>query len=152
MEKRIEKVRRIAGEILSQMMNVPTLSGLLATVFYLRLSVDEPNRFKGYLLALVFVSAVPLLSLLFYIPVKAEPHEKTVHRQRLASFTLMGVNFPIGCAVLSSLPAPAIFTATGAAAIDDRGMPGGEGPSLLAEGTGRGAFHYGFMPLSGKIR
>jgi hypothetical protein len=111
METRIEKVRRILGEILSQLLNVPILSGLLATVFYLRLPVGEPNRLKGYLLALVFISAVPLLSLMAYIPYKAEPHEKTVHRQRMASFALMAVSFPMGWAVLTNLPAPAIYTA-----------------------------------------
>jgi len=72
-EKRTAK--NIIGEIFSQLLNVPVLSGLFITYLYFRLPTGEPNAFNGYLWAMIFVCLLPLCSLFFYIPVHdEEPH------------------------------------------------------------------------------
>lgn len=105
------KTRRIAGEVFSQLLNVPVLSGALVTFFYFRMLPETPNRLIGYLGSLVFLTMIPLFSLFFYIPKRGEPREKTVHRQRIASFVFMLISYPIGWWVLSKINAPIIFTA-----------------------------------------
>lgn len=112
METNLTTIRRTAGEIISQFMNVPILSGLLAVVFYLRLSPVEPNRLTGLVWSLVFLSLVPALSYFFYIPLKHDTRETTVHRQRVASFVFMILSYPLGWLVLSIVKAPLIFRAT----------------------------------------
>lgn len=111
MGTRWTKTRRIAGEILSQMLNVPMLSAGLVTFFYFRMQPAEPLRLAGYLWSLVFLTVIPLFSLFFYIPKKGEPREKTVHRQRVMSFVFMFISYPIGWLVLSQIQAPKIFVA-----------------------------------------
>jgi hypothetical protein len=111
MENRYTRVRKLIGEVLSQLLNVPILSGLLVTVFYLRLPPGEPNRLAGYLWSLMFLTAIPALSYLFYIPFKSEPHERTAHRQRTSSFIFMLVSYPLGWWVLSRIHSPTIYTA-----------------------------------------
>lgn len=106
--------KTVVGEILSQLLNVPILSGLMITYLYFRLPAAEPNALSGYLWTMVFVCLIPLTSLFFYIPVKNEETQKTVHRQRVASFILMMVSYPIGWLVLSLTQAPRIFTALAA--------------------------------------
>lgn len=111
METRVVRMRRIAGEIFSQLLNVPILSGLLVTVFYFMLPAEESKRLAAYFWSLVFLTAIPSLSLFFYIPVRGEAREKTVHRQRIASFVFMALSYPLGWWVLSSIQSPVIFTA-----------------------------------------
>lgn len=106
--------KTVVGEILSQLLNVPVLSGLMITYLYFRLPAAEPNALSGYLWAMTFVCLIPLTSLFFYIPVKNEEIQKTVHRQRVASFILMMISYPIGWLVLSLTHAPRIFTALAA--------------------------------------
>jgi hypothetical protein len=55
-----------------------------------------------------------LTSLFFYIPVRNEATQVTKHRQRVVSFILMMVSYPIGWVVLASINAPTIFTALAA--------------------------------------
>lgn len=105
------KIRRISGEIFSQLLNVPMLSAALVTYFYLQMSSAEPNLLSGYLWSLVFLTVVPLFSLFFYIPFKNDDREKTLHRQRVSSFVFMLVSYPIGWLVLSLNQSPKIFTA-----------------------------------------
>jgi len=112
METRFVKVLRIAGEVFSQLLNVPILSGLLATYFYLRLPGTEPNRLTGYSYAVLFLTVLPALSYLFYIPLKNDTRERTTHRQRIASFVMMILSYPLGWWVLVRVNAPLIFTAT----------------------------------------
>ena len=107
-------LKTIMGEILSQLLNVPVLSGLMVTFFYLRLPALEPNALKGYLWAMVFICLVPLSSLFFYIPKRDETKPVTLHRQRVASFILMMISYPIGWLVLYWIGAPLIFTALAA--------------------------------------
>ena len=107
-------IRGVVGEVLSQLLNVPVLSGLLLTFLYFKLPAAEPNALKGLIWALVFVSIIPLTSLFFYIPVRNEEKKITVHRQRTASFVMMMVSYPIGWVVLSQIHAPRIFTAMAA--------------------------------------
>jgi hypothetical protein len=107
-------IKTKAGEVFSQILNVPVLSGLLITFLYPRLPSGESNALMGYLWAMVFVSLIPLCSLFFYIPVKNEETQTTMHRQRVASFILMLVSYPAGWLVLSLTHAPRIFIAIAA--------------------------------------
>ena len=103
--------RRILGEVLSQILNVPMLSGVLVTIIFFRLPTDIPNRMAGFGWALVFISLIPLASLLFYIPGKVKDWAKIIKRQRTASFVLMIISYPIGFIVLKLINAPRIFEA-----------------------------------------
>lgn len=107
-------VKSVIGEIFSQLLNVPVLSGLFITYLYLRLPGNEVNAINGYIWAMVFVCLIPLSSLFFYIPVHNEEKHDTVHRQRAASFVLMLVSYPIGWVVLHKIGAPKIFVAIAA--------------------------------------
>ncbi|MPN33243.1 hypothetical protein SDC9_180727 [bioreactor metagenome] len=114
MEEKKLTAKQIVGEVFSQLLNVPVLSGLLVTYLYLRLPQGEPNALSGFLWALLFISLIPLCSLFFYIPVHNEETQKTVHRQRVASFVFMLISYPIGWLVLAQIQAPRIFTAVAA--------------------------------------
>jgi len=105
------RIRRILGEVLSQILNVPMLSGALVTYIFFRLPTNIPNRLAGFGWALTFISLIPLASLLFYIPGKAKDWAKVVKRQRTASFVLMIISYPIGFLVLKLINAPKIFEA-----------------------------------------
>jgi hypothetical protein len=107
-------IKTIVGNILSQALNVPVLSGIFITFLYFRLPDSTDNLLMGYLLAMIFVSLIPLSSLFFYIPVNNEETQRTVHRQRVASFVIMMVSYPIGWLVLGRTHAPRIFTAIAA--------------------------------------
>jgi hypothetical protein len=105
------RFKRVLGEILSQILNVPMLSGALVTVIFFKLPTDIPNRMAGFGWALVFISLIPLASLLFYIPGKVKDWTKIIKRQRTASFILMIISYPIGFIVLKLINAPRIFEA-----------------------------------------
>lgn len=105
------KVRRIVGEVISQLLNVPVLSGALITFFFFRLPNDLPNRLPGYGWALLFLSIIPLCSLFFYIPGKLKDKAKVIRRQRIASFVFMIASYPIGFLILRLTHAPKIFEA-----------------------------------------
>lgn len=105
------KVRRIVGEVLSQLLNVPVLSGALITFFFFRLPNNLPNRLPGYGWALLFLSIIPLCSLFFYIPGKLKDKARVIRRQRIASFVFMIVSYPIGFLILRLTHAPKIFEA-----------------------------------------
>jgi len=105
------RVRRIVGEVISQLLNVPVLSGALITFFFFRLPNDLPNRLPGYGWALLFLSIIPLCSLFFYIPGKLKDKARIIRRQRIASFVFMIVSYPIGFLVLRLMHAPRIFEA-----------------------------------------
>ena len=102
---------RIVGEVLSQLLNVPMLSGALVTFVFFQLPVDLPNRVGGFGWALLFICLIPLGSLLFYIPGREKDWTKILKRQRLASFVLMIISYPIGFVVLRLVNAPLIFEA-----------------------------------------
>ncbi len=114
MEAKNKKIKGLAGQVLSQLLNVPVLSGLFILYLYLRLPPREPNALAGFIWVMLFISVIPLTSLFFYIPVRDEEHQVTVHRQRVASFVLMMISYPIGWLVLSLTHAPRIFTAVAA--------------------------------------
>ena len=107
-------LKSFVGEIFSQLLNVPVLSGLMVTYFYFNLPAGEQNALMGYLWAMAFICLIPLCSLFFYIPVHDEDRKATVHRQRVASFVLMMISYPIGWLVCSLMGAPRIFTAIAA--------------------------------------
>ena len=105
------RFKRILGEVLSQLLNVPLLSGALVTIIFFKLPTDIPNRMTGFGWALTFISLIPLASLLFYIPGKVKDWAKIIKRQRTASFVLMIISYPIGFIVLKLINAPRIFEA-----------------------------------------
>ncbi|HDD61325.1 MAG TPA: hypothetical protein ENF22_02185 [Chloroflexi bacterium] len=105
------RFRRILGEVLSQLLNVPLLSGALVTIIFFKLPTNIPNRLVGFGWALTFISLIPLASLLFYIPGKVKDWAKIIKRQRTASFVLMIISYPIGFIVLKLINAPRIFEA-----------------------------------------
>jgi hypothetical protein len=102
-------IKQIAGEVFSQLLNVPVLSGILIAYLYFRLPANEPNALAGFLWAMLFVSIIPLCSLFFYIPVHNEEKKITVHRQRVASFIFMMVSYPIGWGCAGIDPCAAHF-------------------------------------------
>jgi len=108
---RFKRSLRVVGEVLSQLLNVPLLSGALVTYIFFRLPTDIPNRLTGFGWALLFISLIPLASLLFYIPGKARDWARTIKRQRTASFVLMIISYPLGFLVLRLTAAPRIFEA-----------------------------------------
>ena len=108
---RFKRPLHVLGEVLSQLLNVPFLSGALVTYIFFRLPTDIPNRLAGFGWALTFISLIPLASLLFYIPGKVKDWTQVVKRQRTASFVLMIISYPIGFLVLRLTEAPRIFEA-----------------------------------------
>jgi len=58
------------------------------------------------------LSLIPLSSILFYLPGKQTDPKKIHHRQRMASFIIMMISYPLGWVVLWLINAPAIFITT----------------------------------------
>ncbi len=111
---RMEKVNqriRLVGEIVSQALNVPILSGAMITFLFFKLPNNVPNRLAGYGWTLVFLSLIPLCSLFFYIPGKIRDWPKIFKRQRIASFVFMIVSYPVGFLILYLTHAPKIYQA-----------------------------------------
>lgn len=109
-----QKIRRIVGETLSQVLNVPILSGAMITFLFFRLPSDVPNRLAGLGWTLLFLTVIPLLSLFFYIPGKIKDWPKVIKRQRIASFVFMIISYPIGFVVLRLIGAPKVYEAIAA--------------------------------------
>jgi small-conductance mechanosensitive channel len=109
-----KNAKKVVGEIISHLLNVPVLAGALVTYLFFRLPESEPNRLSGYAWAMLFLCVVPLCSLFFYIPVRDENKHATVRRQRIASFVIMLVSYPVGWLILAWTGAPLIFTAVAA--------------------------------------
>jgi hypothetical protein len=105
------RFKRILGEVLSQLLNVPLLSGALVTFVFFQIPSGMPNRVAGFGWALTFISLIPLASLLFYIPGRVKDWTRVLKRQRTASFVLMIISYPIGFIVLRLANAPRIFEA-----------------------------------------
>jgi hypothetical protein len=108
------KTLRILGEIFSQVLNVPVLSGALITFLFFQLPSDVPNRIAGYSWALLFMTLIPLGSLFFYIPGKIKDWPRIIKRQRIASFVFMIVSYPLGFLVLNLTHAPKVYEAIAA--------------------------------------
>jgi len=111
---KFSKALRIAGEVISQALNVPILSGAMIAFIFFRLPTHIPNRISGFSLTLVFLCLIPLGSLFFYIPGKLRDWPKVIKRQRIASFVFMIVSYPIGFVVLRLTDAPKIYEAVAA--------------------------------------
>ena len=109
METTYQKTRRIIGDIISHLLNVPVLTGVLLTILYFKLPVETLNRNTAYIWSLIILCLIPLCSYLFYIPGREKNKEKVLHRQRMASFIIMMISYPIGWLVLSLMHAPRIF-------------------------------------------
>jgi len=90
------------------------LCGAWVTYLFLRIPDSVPNRIPGYAWSMTFLVAIPLCSLFFYIPHKNEDSQATRRRQRIASFAISMVSYPISWLVLSVINAPCIFTAAAA--------------------------------------
>jgi len=111
MSEKIKQIRQIVGQVLSQVLNVPILSGALITFIFFRLPTDIPNRLSGFGWTLLFLSLIPLGSLFFYIPGGVKDKAKIIRRQRIASFVFMVVSYPLGWLVLRLSGAPRIYEA-----------------------------------------
>lgn len=111
MNHTLQTIRRIAGEILSQVLNVPVLSGVLITFIFFKLPTHIPDRLGGFGWTLLFLSLIPLGSLFFYIPGGVKDKTRVIRRQRIASFVFMVVSYPLGWLVLYLTGAPAIYQA-----------------------------------------
>ncbi|NLG73961.1 MAG: hypothetical protein GX495_18220 [Chloroflexi bacterium] len=102
---------RVVGEVISQALNAPILSGAMITFLFFQLPTDIPKRLEGFGWALLFLSLIPLLSLLFYIPGKVKDWKRIIKRQRTASFVFMLISYPVGFLILELVDAPKIFRA-----------------------------------------
>ena len=92
----MSKARRVAGEVLSQLLSVPVLSGVLVTFIFFKLPANIPDRLGGFGWTLLFLSLIPLCSLLFYIPGKIREKARIIKRQRIASRLLALIRLQSG--------------------------------------------------------
>ncbi len=111
MSQKLHRTYEIIGIVISQIVNTPFVAGAAITLLLFSLRPDVPQRLVGWGVSLVFLTIVPALSLLFYIPRRNEAWTSTEKRQRVMSFVFMAVSYPIGYAILKILHAPVIFEA-----------------------------------------
>jgi membrane-associated phospholipid phosphatase len=111
MTARINRTLRTIGFVVSQILNVPFIAGGAITLLLFGLRPDVPQRVLGWGVSVVFLTVVPALSLLFYIPRRHEPWASTERRQRVMSFVLMAVSYPLGFVALKLVHAPQVFEA-----------------------------------------
>lgn len=110
-EKEGKRTLRVTGEVLSQVLNVPILSGAMITFLFFNLPSNIPNRLAGFSWTVLFLTLIPLCSLFFYIPGKLRDWPRIIKRQRIASFVFMIISYPLGFVVLRLTAAPEIFEA-----------------------------------------
>jgi hypothetical protein len=111
MKQRVRQTYHLLGIVVSQIINVPFVAAAAITLLLLRVDPAVPQRLAGWGVSLVFLTIIPALSLLFYIPRRNEPWVSTEKRQRVMSFVFMAVSYPIGFVILELIHAPAIFQA-----------------------------------------
>ncbi len=111
MGEKMKRADHVLGVVLSQILNAPFTAGAAITVMLFFVRPDVPNRLLGWGISLIFLTVVPALSLLFYIPRRNEPWASTEKRQRVMSFVFMAVSYPIGFAIMKLVGAPPIFEA-----------------------------------------
>ncbi len=111
MGKNIQRTVHIIGVVVSHIVNTPFVAGGAITLLLFSLRPDVPQRLLGWGLSLVFLTVVPALSLLFYIPRRNEPWSSTEKRQRVMSFVFMASSYPVGYVLLKIFHAPPIFEA-----------------------------------------
>lgn len=117
MANKLKRTYHIIGIVVSQIVNVPFVAGAAITLLLFTVQPDVPQRLIGWGVSLIFLTVVPALSLLFYIPRRdamsrrTEPWASTEKRQRVMSFVFMAVSYPIGFVVLKLVQAPPIFEA-----------------------------------------
>jgi len=111
MSHRLGQTRRIVGFVVSQIVNVPFVAGAAITLLLFGLRPDMPQRLIGWGVSIAFLTVIPALSLLFYIPRRNELWASTERRQRVMSFVFMAVSYPVGFVVLKTVQAPPIFEA-----------------------------------------
>ena len=117
MANNLRRTYHIIGIVVSQIVNVPFIAGAAVTLLLFSVQPDVPDRLIGWGVSLIFLTVVPALSLLFYIPRRdamsrrIEPWASTEKRQRVMSFVFMAVSYPIGFVVLKFVQAPPIFEA-----------------------------------------
>lgn len=111
MKQRMQRTYHNIGLVISQIGNVPFVAGAAITVLLFGLRPEVPQRLLGWGVSLIFLTVIPTLSLLFYIPCRSEPWASTEKRQRVMSFVFMAVSYPIGFVILKIIQAPVIFEA-----------------------------------------
>lgn len=105
------RITHILGIVISQIVNAPFAAGAALTLLLFSVRPDVPNRLLGWEVSFVFLTVVPALSLLFYIPRRNEAWASTKKRQRIMSFVFMAVSYPIGFVLLKILQVPPVFEA-----------------------------------------
>lgn len=111
MSDKLNRTYHLLGVVLSQILNAPFTAGAAITVMLFYVRPDAPNRWLGWGISLIFLTVVPALSLLFYIPRRNEPWASTEKRQRVMSFVFMAVSYPIGFVLGKLFHVPPIFEA-----------------------------------------
>ena len=111
MSKNLRRPYHLLGIVISQIVNVPFIAGAALTLLLFSLRPDVPQRVLGWGVSVIFLTVIPALSLLFYIPRRNEPWASTERRQRVMSFVFMAVSYPIGFVLLKIVQAPPIFEA-----------------------------------------
>jgi membrane-associated phospholipid phosphatase len=111
MRNKLQRTIEIVGIVVSHVVNTPFVAGAAITLLLFTINPNVPQRLLGWGISLVFLTIVPALSLLFYIPRRNEQWSSTEKRQRVMSFVFMAVSYPIGYAILKILHAPPIFEA-----------------------------------------
>jgi membrane-associated phospholipid phosphatase len=103
--------RVILAQIVTQLLNAPVVSAVIVTWIMFQLPGNVPGRLAGWGYTLLFLSGIPLLSLLFYIPWNGANWKQVLRRQRVASFAFMAVSYPIGLLVVHLTHAPVVYEA-----------------------------------------
>lgn len=111
MNRRAKRTYQLASFVVSQIVNVPFVAGAAITLLLFGVRPDVPQRILGWGVSLIFLTVIPALSLLFYIPRRNEPWSSTEKRQRVMSFVFMAVSYPIGFVILKIIQVPTIFEA-----------------------------------------
>jgi membrane-associated phospholipid phosphatase len=111
MNPNVDRWRRTLAQVLTQALNTPVVAGAMVTWLMFKLPGDVPGRLTGWGYSLLFLTVIPLLSVLFYIPFAGEDWKHVLRRQRIASFVFMAVSYPVGLVVVHFIGAPKIYEA-----------------------------------------
>ena len=61
---------------------------------------------------MLFLTIIPMLGRLFYIPLHGTSWKQVLHRQRAASFVFMAASYPVGLLILDLTGAPKIYVSS----------------------------------------
>ena len=102
---------QVLAQVLTQALNTPIVAGAAITWIMFQLPGNLPGRLAGWGYAMLFLTVIPLLSLLFYIPWSGATWKQVLRRQRVAAFVFMAASYPVGLLVLGLTGAPMVYVA-----------------------------------------